>query len=211
MPDDQSGTSQNTLTTLDELRGIFPEPTGQAAAKGLNKLDKHCRHFIAHSPFMVLGTVGDTSPKGDAPGFVSVLDDHTLLMPDRKGNNRIDSYQNIIEDPRISMIFFVPGVNETLRVNGRGEITTDAALLAPLLFQGRPPVTGLLLHIDEAFLHCAKALIRSHLWDADHHVADGTIPPAGRMMAEQIGSEPDEGERSYAASIRTAMEEEGRE
>ncbi len=204
MPDD------TPLTSLEALREIYPPPKGRPAEKTLTKLDKHCRDFIALSPFLVLGTVGDTSPKGDEPGFVTVLDDTTLLLPDRKGNNRIDSFQNIVEDPRVSLIFFIPGVNETLRVNGRAEIIADPDVLEPLSFKGSPPVTALKVHLEEAFLHCAKAMIRSKLWDPDHHVDRKALTPAGRMLADQIGQNPDEGQASYDEAIRTSMEDEGR-
>ena len=131
--------------------------------KQLPALDPWCRKFISLSPFLVLGTVGDVSPKGDAPGFVQVIDDKTLLLPDRKGNNRLDSLGNLLENPAVGIIFMIPGVNETLRVNGTAEITVDPALLEPLAVRGQVPKTGLLIHIEEANLHCAKALIRSDL------------------------------------------------
>jgi len=117
------------ISALDALREIYPEPQGRSVEKQLDSLDKWCRKFIAHSPFLVLGTKGDVSPKGDAPGFVQVIDDNTILLPDRKGNNRLDSMQNVLADSAVGLIFLIPGITETLRVNGRAEITTDIVWL----------------------------------------------------------------------------------
>src|SRR5437763_301080 len=156
--------------TGDALRALYGTPSAIVQRKTLDRLDEHCRAFIALSPFLVLGTAGtdrtaDCSPRGDAPGFVTVVDDKTLLLPDRPGNRRIDSLRNVAENPEVALIFFIPGINETLRINGRAAITTDAALLAPLAVQGKAPQSALRIAVREAFLHCAKALIRSHLWD----------------------------------------------
>ncbi|MFO1038623.1 MAG: pyridoxamine 5'-phosphate oxidase family protein [Geminicoccaceae bacterium] len=162
-----------------------------AARKVLDRLDVHCRRFIELSPFLVLGTSDaegrqDVSPRGDPPGFVRILDDRHLLLPDRPGNNRLDSLGNIAARPDVALLFFVPGVDETLRVNGKAEITTDAALLAPCAVDGRPPRSGLLIRVEEAFLHCGKALIRSGLWDPERKVARKSLPSLGRMIADQI-------------------------
>jgi PPOX class probable FMN-dependent enzyme len=162
-----------------------------AARKVLDRLDVHCRHFIELSPFLVLGTSDaegrqDVSPRGDPPGFVRILDDRHLLLPDRPGNNRLDSLGNIAARPDVALLFFVPGVDETLRVNGKAEISTDTVLLAPCAVDGRPPRSGLLITVEEAFLHCGKALIRSHLWDPERKVARKSFPSLGRMIADQI-------------------------
>ncbi len=161
--------TQATITDKAVLRDHYGEPGKLSTGKTLARLDKHCRDFIAASPFLVIGSSGagggDVSPKGDAPGFVAVLDNSTLLIPDRRGNNRLDTLDNVLENPCVAMIFFVPGMNETLRVNGRASITTDPALLEPLAVRGKVPRSGILVAVDEAFLHCAKALIRSKLWD----------------------------------------------
>ena len=179
------------IADSDSLRELYGEPSDLVQRKELGKLDKHCRHFISLSPFLVLATAGadgsaDASPRGDAPGFVAVLDDRTLLIPDRRGNKRIDSLRNVVENPQAGLIFFIPGVNETLRVNGRAEIVTDPALLEPLAVQGKVPESGLLLHVDEAYLHCAKALIRSKLWNAESQIDRKTLPTLGQMIADQI-------------------------
>lgn len=176
----------------DELCALFGEPSELARRKALTRLDTHCRDFIGLSPFLVLGTAAaegpaDVSPRGDAPGFVAVLDDRTLLIPDRPGNNRVDSFKNIRDNPHVALIFFVPGVNETLRVNGRARMTTDAALLAPLAAHGKPPKAGIVVEIDEAYLHCAKALIRARLWDPESRVERARLPTLGKMLADQIG------------------------
>lgn len=179
------------VTTKAELRSRYGQPGDRARRKVIPALDNHCRNFIAHSPFLVISSAGgdgraDVSPKGDPPGFVAVLDDKTLLIPDRPGNNRLDGMENILENPHVGIIFFIPGVNETLRVNGRAGITADAALLVPLAVNGKIPTTGLLVEVDEAFLQCPKALVRSRLWDAEARIDRSSLPSMGRMMADQI-------------------------
>jgi PPOX class probable FMN-dependent enzyme len=159
----------------------------------LARLDRHCRDVIARSPFAVLATTDghghvDASPRGDAPGFVSVLDDTTLLLPDRPGNNRVDSYGNIVAHPGVGLLFFVPGINETLRVNGRARVVTDGDLLAPLTAQGKVPGAGLLIEVDEVFFHCAKALMRSHLWDPATQIERKTFPSLGKIIADQTAA-----------------------
>jgi PPOX class probable FMN-dependent enzyme len=180
----------NAITDTDALRQHFGPVSPVAANKTLAKLDRFCRDFIALSPFLVLATTDgaggvDASPRGDAPGFVAVLDDSTLLLPDRPGNRRVDSFNNIIAQPGIGLIFFVPGIDETLRVNGTARIATDPGLLADLAAQGKTPVTGLVIEVKEAFFHCAKALIRSHLWDPAARVERKSFPSLGRIVAEQ--------------------------
>ena len=198
------------IRSEDQLRDLYGSPSERAVRKQMATLDKHCRTFIAHSPFLVMGTAGgdgslDVSPKGDAPGFVAVLDERTLLLPDRPGNNRLDGLRNLVENPHVGLIFFIPGVQETLRVNGRGRITTDKALLAPLAVQGRLPRTGLVVAVEEVYLHCAKALIRSQLWDPARQVERSTLPSMGRMLADQIGLDVAESERMTEESIRNRL------
>ena len=188
------------IRSEQDLRGRYGQPSERAVRKQMAVLDGHCRNFIARSPFLVLATAGadgsaDASPKGDAPGFVAVLDERTLLIPDRLGNNRIDGLRNVLENPRVGLIFFIPGVNETLRVNGRARITTDERLLAPLAVRGKVPATGLIVETEEVFLHCAKALMRSKLWEPDYKVERATLPSLGRMLADQIGLDPVEADR----------------
>jgi PPOX class probable FMN-dependent enzyme len=185
----------DALTEPDALRAHYGTVHPLAVRKVLRRLDMHCRDFIARSPFAVLATADgagnvDASPRGDAPGFVAVLDDTTLLLPDRPGNNRVDSYGNILAHPGIGLLFFLPGVNETLRVNGRARVVTDADLLAPLSAQGKSPGAGLLIAVDEVFFHCAKALMRSKLWDPATQIERKTFPTLGKIIADQTRAMP---------------------
>lgn len=199
------------ITDATELRALYGEPNIRAANKVLPKLDRHCKAFIGLSPFCVLGTAAadgsaDCSPKGDAPGFVEVIDDETLLLPDRLGNNRVDSMSNIVENPNVSLIFFVPGMNETLRVAGKATITRDEAVLGPLAVNGKVPKTGLLIKIDEAFLHCAKALMRSKFWDPERHIDRKSFPTMGRILADQTGLQsPEIAEAAVEEAYRTKL------
>lgn len=182
---------EQTIEAEDSLRGLYPDVSPLAKKKALPRLEEHCRNFIAHSPFLCLSTAdadgkADVSPRGDAPGFVQVLDDNTLLIPDRRGNNRLDSMANIIANPNVGLIFLVPGVGETLRINGKARIVRDEALLAPLAVNGKAPTAGILVTVDEAFLHCAKAIIRSKLWSDDHKLERKQFPSLGRMIHDQI-------------------------
>lgn len=174
----------------DELRGLYPDAIERARKKTLRRLDGHCRRFIALSPFVCLGTSSaggaDVTPRGDRPGFVHVLNDTTLALPDWPGNNRLDSLANLLEDPRIGLLFLIPGVDETLRVNGTATISTDEALLAAWETGGRRPRTALVIKVEEAFLHCGKALIRARLWSADSQVERTELPPYGAMLKDQI-------------------------
>lgn len=180
------------ITTLADLRKIYGYPSERAQRKCLNYLDVHCRTLIAAAPFVVIGSsrccgAADVSPRGDIPGFVRVLDDKTLLIPDRPGNNRLDTLSNIIENPNVALLFLIPGMNETLRVNGIATITQAPDLLLPSVVQGKVPKTAILVTVAEAFLHCAKAAIRSRLWDSTAHIERSQFPSAGQIQAEQIG------------------------
>ena len=173
-----------------ELRAVVGEVHLIAERKVLDRLDHFCRDFIALSPFLVLASSdsegrADASPRGDGPGFVQVLDEKTLLIPDRRGNNRVDSFGNVLSSPGVGLVFFVPGINETLRVNGRARLTRDAALLEPTTVQEKTPKLGLLVEVDEAYFHCGKALIRSKLWAQDAQIERGSFPTLGRIVAEQ--------------------------
>src|SRR5260370_9401863 len=181
-----------TIGSKAELRAGYGERRERSVQKELTKLDAHCRQLIAHSPFLGIATagadgLGDCSPRGDAPGFVAVLDDTTVLIPDRLGNNRTDSLRNIIDNPGVGLLFLPPGVNETLRVNGLSRITTDAALLAPLAAQGKAPRSGLLVEVKEAYLQCGKALIRSKLCDPETQIERASFPSLGKSLPDQIG------------------------
>jgi PPOX class probable FMN-dependent enzyme len=172
----------------------------RATDKVLGALDDHCRRIISLSPFCVVATQGpsgaDISPRGDPPGFVRELDERTLLLPDRVGNNRLDAMTNLLVNPRIGLLFLVPGMNETLRINGTARITDDARLLALSVINGRQPKVALVIAIEEAFLHCAKALIRSALWDETRHIDRATLPPYAEMLLDHVrGLTQDENER----------------
>jgi PPOX class probable FMN-dependent enzyme len=182
----------NRVANKTELHELYGEPLERAVKKQLDHVDKHCRAFIALSPFLVLATSApdgscDASPRGDAPGFVAVLDEHTILLPDRRGNNRVDSLENVTGNPHVGLLFLVPGMDETLRINGSARVVQDEELLAPLAVRGQTPRTGLLVTVEEAYLQCGKALIRSDLWNVDNHIDRSTFPSLGAIIAEQIG------------------------
>jgi uncharacterized protein len=182
------------MTTIQDknmLRERYGTVGVRAAQKQLDRLDSHCRRFIELSPFLVMATSDadgrcDASPKGDAPGFVQVRDERTILIPDRVGNNRVDSLQNILANPRIGLIFFLPGYQETLRVNGRAEISTEPTLLDATAHAGKPPKSVIVVTVEEAYMHCGKALIRSQLWDPARHLEKGAFPSLARVLADQI-------------------------
>jgi PPOX class probable FMN-dependent enzyme len=197
---------------IREIREIYGEPHERAVKKQLPKLEKHSRAFIAMSPFIVMATCDaegrcDASPKGDAPGFVEVIDDTTLLIPDRLGNNRVDTISNLLKSPGIGLIFFVPGIRETLRVNGRAQITTDPTLLAATAVNGKVPRSGILVSAEEVYFHCGKALIRSDLWNPEKQIKQSDFPSLGIIINEQIGGNltPDEAVRQTAESYRTRL------
>jgi PPOX class probable FMN-dependent enzyme len=174
----------------DALRACYSPAIERARLKSLRKLDEHCRRFIALSPFICLGTSSDdgadVTPRGDRPGFVRVLDDVTIAVPDWPGNNRLDSLTNVLSNPQVGMLFLIPGVDETLRVNGRAEITTDPSLLALWEVNGKQPKSALRISVTETFLHCGKALIRSRLWHDDYRIDRSELPSYGRMLKDQI-------------------------
>jgi uncharacterized protein len=175
------------LRSIEELENLYGHPKGGAVLKEISFLNPHYRAFVEASPFVVLASAGpdglDCSPKGDAPGFVRILDDHRLALPDRLGNNRIDNLRNIVVDPRVALLFMVPGVGETLRVNGRAVISTEAELLASFAVQGKAPRTVIVVTVEAAYIHCSKALMRSKLWDASRHLERAKLPSLGEMLA----------------------------
>ena len=180
-----------SVNNHSELRTVYKPPAPRAAQKVLDHLDGHCQNFIALSPFCILSTTNakgqaDASPRGDQPGFVQVMDDKTLLLPDRPGNNQVDSLQNIVQNPGVGLLFFVPGMNETLRVKGKAEIVTDAEILEPMKWGHRVSVSGLRVTVAEAFLHCGRALIRSRLWDPEVQIDRAAYPTYGQVLADQI-------------------------
>ena len=180
--------SDTIIRDLDALERVYSEPAvPRSLTKELDHLSDHYRALIEASPFVLLASVGpeglDCSPRGDAAGFVKVADERTLLLPDRRGNNRIDTLRNIVRDPRVALLFLIPGVGETLRVNGRAEIDIDPALLAELAAGGKPARSVLRVHVERAYFQCQKALVRSKLWDPARHVERGTLPTAGDILS----------------------------
>ena len=203
---------EHVIETVEELRSSYGEPSERAVKKSLDRLDRHCRRFIELSPFVVLASAGadgrvDCSPRGDPAGFVAVLDERTILLPDRRGNNRADSLTNVLENPNVGMLFMIPGVDETLRLNGRARLTTDPARLEPLAVNGRVPRSGLVVEVEEVFLQCTKALVRSRLW-ADETRVDrkAALPSFGQMLADHIGeSDGEKVDREIRARVRESL------
>ncbi|MDE0416407.1 MAG: pyridoxamine 5'-phosphate oxidase family protein [bacterium] len=200
------------VDTLDDLREVYAPPADRASLKVLDRLDVHCRNFIALSPFYVIASAradgrADASPRGDPTGSLAhVLDEKTLLLPDRPGNRQVDTLMNLVERPYVGLVFFVPGLNETLRINGRAEISTNPELLEPLAIKGKPPLSVLKVTVEEAFLHCAKALIRSRLWEPDARVERSRFPTYGKVLADQIaGADAAEIDAGEEKSARTEL------
>jgi PPOX class probable FMN-dependent enzyme len=176
------------LTDPTALRELYGEPSDAAIAKEVDFVHPHYRAMIEASPFMVMATCGpeglDVSPRGDPPGFVVVEDERTLLIPDRRGNNRADSLNNLVADPRIALLFLIPGVGETLRVNGRAEISVDPALLERFPAQGKLPRSVIVVHVERVYFQCPKALARSDLWNPAKHIERKALPSAGTILGD---------------------------
>jgi PPOX class probable FMN-dependent enzyme len=181
------------VTTHEELRTIYktPRPTDGSIRKELKALDGHCRSFIGKSPFVLIGSSdgagnADVTPKGDRPGFAAVLDDQTIAIPDRPGNNRLDTLENILRNPSVGLLFLIPGMNETLRVNGDARITIDATLRERLAVDGKEPQSVIVVAVKAAYMHCAKAFMRSDLWKPDSWHDRATLPTLGEILRDQL-------------------------
>jgi PPOX class probable FMN-dependent enzyme len=179
------------VTSLAELDAMVPPASEGAAGKTMHRIERYARQYIGLSPFCCLATSdgkggSDVTPRGDKPGFVRVLDELTLLIPERPGNNRMDSLRNIIQNPSLGLLFLIPGFEDTLRVNGRGRVTKDPGLLADSAVDGKLPKFGILVAVDEAFFHCAKAFRRSRLWDSTAQLPRNTMPTLARMIMDQM-------------------------
>ena len=186
---------ERVVASEQELRDLYGRPGERAVAKERPALNADCRAFIAHSPFLVMGTAGadgrcDVSPKGDAPGFVQVLDEHHLAIPDRLGNNRLDGMRNIVENGHVGLIFLIPGREDTLRVNGRARIVRDEALLERLAVNGKRPVTALVVEVEQAFMHCARAFKRAGLWEPARWPDTGEVRSMQRMIWDLLPEKP---------------------
>ena len=175
------------VETIADLEAIYGTPSRRSLVKELDHLSAHYRAFVEAAPFLVIASIGpeglDTSPRGDPAGFVRVPDDRTLMIPDRRGNNRLDTLRNIVTDPRISLIFLIPGVGETLRVNGTARLTADPDLRATFAMEGKAPATIVIVSVERVYFQCQKALHRSRLWDPDARIDRATLPTAGDILA----------------------------
>ncbi|MFJ8530480.1 pyridoxamine 5'-phosphate oxidase family protein [Bacillus sp. NPDC094106] len=195
------------ISTEDELRLILGYPSERAVKKVIPSLDHHCRDFLSKSPFLIMSTSDkfghcDASPRGDAPGFVYVLNENQIVIPERPGNRRVDSILNILSNPRVGLIFFIPGLGESLRINGRAAITKDLEILAEMQVNGRSPLLGIVVEVEECFIHCAKAFIRSELWNPDSWMEKEELPSAAKMLTDhaKINSTEEEVARSLEES-----------
>ncbi|GAA4882449.1 pyridoxamine 5'-phosphate oxidase family protein [Flaviramulus aquimarinus] len=192
------------IKSESQLRELYGYPKGRAKDKVLNHLEKHAIHFIETSPFLVMSTSShdgkqDASPRGGSSGFVKVMDSKTLVIPDAKGNNRVDSISNIVETGTIGVLFLIPGINETLRINGSAYLSTDTAYLDVFTSEKNPPKACIVIRVEESFLHCAKAFMRSKLWEGSAQIDRDTFPTIGQMLKDQLGS-------TEAPESREAME-----
>ena len=182
----------NVITEEAELREIFGWPSERALNKQIDRLDNHCRAIIAKSPFILLGTSDasgrcDVSPKGDYPGFVRVLDDKTVAIPDLPGNNRLDTLTNMLSNPQVGLIFMIPGMNETLRINGKVRLVRDANLLESMAYQGKLPKLAIVVDVQEVFTHCPKAFLRSKLWSEDSRIDRRELPSFAEILRDHAG------------------------
>ena len=178
-----------------ELRSLFAPTHGIAIKKCIDNIDVHARSFIERSPFVCIGTqskdgAADVSPRGDPRGFVKILDHKTLLIPDRPGNNRLDTLSNILTNPKVGLLFLVPGFDDTMRVNGWAELTCDPDLLSMMTIDGREPTIAIAVHVEEVFIHCAKALRRSRLWDCERHQDRSDVPSLMKIILDQTDGAP---------------------
>ena len=181
--------SRHVISTMAELEALYPDGVyPPAKVKETDRITKAYRELVEASPFLALATIGpgglDCSPRGDPKGFVRVVDEMTIMVPDRRGNNRIDSLRNLIHDPRVALLFLIPGCGETIRVNGRATISADPALTQSFVIDGKAPRTVIVVSVDRIYYQCAKAIVRSKLWDATRHVDRKSLPSAGTILAD---------------------------
>jgi PPOX class probable FMN-dependent enzyme len=179
------------ITSRDELRRVYKPASENSLRKELKALDGHCVSFVARSPFVLIGTSdgsghADVTPKGDRPGFVAVLDNRTIAIPDRPGNNRLDTLENLLAEPSIGLLFLIPGMDETLRINGKAKITADDALRARFEVDGKLPQAVIVVEVEAAYMHCAKAFMRSQLWHPETWPDRTSLPTLGRILKDQL-------------------------
>ena len=199
------------VISVEQLEALYDQPMQRALAKEIDYISEHYRAFIEKAPFVVVSTCGpeglDSSPRGDPPGFVRVLDEKTVLIPDRRGNNRLDTLRNIVRDPRISLLFLVPGVGETLRINGRAAIVTDPELRASFEMQGKIPTTVLVVTVERIYFQCQKALVRSRLWSEEAKIPRAELPSTGAML-EALSNDDFDGaeyDRNYPEHMKKTI------
>lgn len=202
---------KNIVSTIEELEAIYGEPLPQSLVKEIDYISNHYRSFIEKSPFMVLASVAeeglDCSPRGDPAGVVQVVDEKRVMIPDRRGNNRIDTLRNIVRDPRVSLLFLVPGVGETLRINGRAEISVDPKLCASFDMNGNTPRSVIIVTADRVYFQCQKALARSRLWDPKAQVERKGLPTAGKIL-QSLSRDEFDGEaydRNYPERLKKTI------
>lgn len=199
------------IESVEQLEVLYGKPLETSTVKEVDWITPHYRAFIEASPFVALATAGpeglDCSPRGDLAGFVRVADEKTLMMPDRRGNNRVDSLRNIVRDPRVGLLFLIPGCGNTLRINGRARLSIDPVLLDSFKMEGKAPRSVIVLTVDSVYFQCARALIRSELWNPARHVDPKSLPTAGQILAalshERVGGS--EYDRNWAARARETM------
>jgi PPOX class probable FMN-dependent enzyme len=199
------------IATIAQLEAIYGLPNEASTVKEVDHITPHYRTFIELSPFATLATSGpeglDCSPRGDVPGFVRVHDERTLMLPDRRGNNRVDSLRNIVRDPRVALLFLIPGAGNTLRVNGHAHLTTDADVLASFAVNGKSPRSVIVIAVQAAYFQCARAIVRSDLWNPENHVSADALPSAGKILAalshDRVGGE--EYDRAWPERARQTL------
>lgn len=199
------------ITTVEQLEEIYGEASPRSLTKEIDYISDHYRAFIEKAPFVAVATSGpeglDCSPRGDPPGFVRVLDSKTVLIPDRRGNNRIDTLRNLVRDTRVSLLFLIPGVRETMRINGRAEIITDPELLESFIMQNKLPRSILAVTVDRIYFQCSKALVRSGLWTAEAQIERTELPSTGEMIAalSSDGFDSEEYDKGYPAHMKKTI------
>ena len=196
---------QNLVTSEAELDALYGKPMGAAVIKEIPHISEHYRRFIEVSPFVVLEGL-DCTPRGDPAGFVRVVDERTVMLPDRRGNNRIDTLRNIVRDPRIALLFLIPGIGRTLRINGRAAISVDPELCASFTMEDKVPRSVIIVTAESVYTQCPKALVRSHLWDASRHLPESALPSSGTMLkAVQADFDADAYDRAYPQRLKETI------
>jgi PPOX class probable FMN-dependent enzyme len=206
----REGTVPNLVTSEAQLEEIYGQPAGAAVIKEIDHISDHYRSFIEASPFVVLATSGpeglDCTPRGDPAGFVRVVDSRTVMLPDRRGNNRIDTLRNLVRDPRIALLFLIPGIGRTLRINGRAAISIDPDLCQSFTMEGKVPRSVIVVTAESVYTQCPKALVRSRLWDASQHLPESALPSSGTMIKALMKSfDGDTYDRNYPEHMKATI------